>query len=79
MAATVLTFKNYRFYFFSREEKRKHVHVSCENGEAKFWLEPKLKLATNYNLSTKQLRELELYIRNKQDEIIKKWKQHFGD
>src|SRR2546422_3979017 len=30
----------FRFFFFSKEERRKHVHVSCGDGEAKFWLEP---------------------------------------
>ncbi|NJN37011.1 MAG: DUF4160 domain-containing protein [Nitrospiraceae bacterium] len=29
----------FRFYFFSREEARMHVHVYCDRGEAKFWLE----------------------------------------
>jgi hypothetical protein len=35
----------YRFYFFSREELRMHVHVQCPDGEAKFWLEPVISLA----------------------------------
>ena len=35
----------FRFYFFSREEPRMHVHVSCGNAEAKFWLEPTVALA----------------------------------
>lgn len=25
-----------------------HVHISCPNGEAKFWLEPMVVLAQNY-------------------------------
>ena len=28
-----------------------HVHVYCENGEAKFWLDPEIELARNYRLS----------------------------
>ncbi len=36
-----------------------HVHTSHPNGEAKFWLEPELKLATSIGLSTKQLKEAE--------------------
>lgn len=28
-----------------------HVHVMCESGEAKFWLEPEIELANNFNLS----------------------------
>jgi hypothetical protein len=30
----------FRFFFFSREEDRLHIHQSAE-GEAKFWVEPK--------------------------------------
>ncbi|MEI6153086.1 MAG: DUF4160 domain-containing protein [Deltaproteobacteria bacterium] len=37
--------KGYRFYFLSNEEDRIHIHVTCENGEAKFWLEPIVSLA----------------------------------
>jgi len=37
-----------RFYFFSREEPRLHVHVQGQRGEAKFWLEPSVELAQNF-------------------------------
>ena len=40
MSPTVLRYKHYRFFFFSREETRKHVHVVSPEGEAKFWWEP---------------------------------------
>jgi hypothetical protein len=36
MSPTVFRWKGYRFFFFSREEERKHVHVTCADGEAKF-------------------------------------------
>jgi Domain of unknown function (DUF4160) len=45
MIPTVLRYKGYRFFFFSREEDRGHVHVHCADGEAKFWLEPEIELA----------------------------------
>ena len=32
---TVFREGEFRFYFFSREETRKHIHVSSANGEAK--------------------------------------------
>jgi hypothetical protein len=58
MSPTVLRVKRYRFFFFSREEERAHVHVTCPDGEAKFWLEPIVALHQSFGLSTKQLREL---------------------
>ncbi len=49
MSPTVLRHGPYRFFFFSREEPRIHVHVT--------WLEPEIALAYNHKLSRKQLRE----------------------
>ena len=40
---TILRIKDYRFFFFSREELRKHVHIQSQKGEAKFWLEPQIE------------------------------------
>ena len=48
MSPTIFRYKNYRFFFFSREEERKHVHVYSPKGEAKFWIEPSVALAQNY-------------------------------
>jgi len=45
MSPTVFREKGYRFFFFSREESRMHVHVVSGDGEAKFWLEPDLELS----------------------------------
>jgi hypothetical protein len=44
MSPTVFKFKGYRFFFFSREEERMHIHVECSDGEAKFWLVPEIEL-----------------------------------
>jgi len=45
MSPTVLHVRGYRFYFFSREEARPHVHVQHATGEAKLWLEPTIEVA----------------------------------
>jgi hypothetical protein len=47
VSLTIFRYRSYRFYFFSREEARMHVHVISPGGEAKFWLEPKIELAVN--------------------------------
>jgi hypothetical protein len=51
MSPTVLRVRGYRFYFFSREEARPHVHVQHVTGEAKIWLDPRIELAHNYGLT----------------------------
>lgn len=78
MSPTVFRYKGYRFFFFSREEKRMHVHVSCAGGEAKFWLEPLVALADSYGLTPKQLKEAQKVVEEKNREITKSWKEHFG-
>ena len=58
MSPTVFREDGYRFFFFSREEERMHVHVVSGDGEAKFSLEPEIELAKNYNYSRKQSNHL---------------------
>ena len=54
-----------------------HVHVTCGDGEAKFWLEPEIELAQNYGLSDKQISETMSEVRGRRDEIEHSWNQHF--
>ncbi|MGP9764590.1 DUF4160 domain-containing protein [Halomonas sp. AOP13-D3-9] len=78
MSPTVFREKGYRFFFFSREESRIHVHVVSGDGEAKFWLEPDLELAKNYGYNRQQLKEIESLVEDHRDELVSAWKQHFG-
>ena len=68
----------FRFFFFSREEVRVHVHVYHEEGEAKFWLEPTIELAQNYGLSRRRVTAALTLIRRHEDEIRIAWEDHFG-
>ncbi|MBI9020001.1 MAG: DUF4160 domain-containing protein [Verrucomicrobia bacterium] len=79
MSPTVIRWKNYRFFFFSREEERMHIHVFCEDGEAKFWLNPSVELAKNYHLSDRQLSEIRTVIEERKDEISDAWHKHFSN
>ena len=77
MSPTILREGPYRFYFFSREEPRMHVHVHGPRGEAKFWLEPNISLAVNSGLSTQQINVVLRVIEEHENEIRKAWKAHF--
>jgi len=77
MSPTVFRYKNYRFFFFSREEARIHVHIESSEGEAKFWLEPVVALATASGLTKRQLNEIQKVIKDRKDEITKAWRTHF--
>ena len=78
MSPTVFRERGYRFYFFSREEPRMHVHVMSGQGEAKYWLEPQLELAKNHRLTRAELREIEQIIEAHFDELKAAWNAHFG-
>ena len=78
MGPTVFREDGFRFYFFSREEPRMHVHVQCADGEAKYWLEPKIELAHNYGLSDRQLRSAQALIEAHENVIRSSWVAHFG-
>lgn len=78
MSPTVFREDGYRFYFFSREEPRMHLHVHSADGEAKFWLEPQIELAQNLALNDRQLRAVRSLIEAHYDEILAAWTRHFG-
>ncbi|MGL4649749.1 MAG: DUF4160 domain-containing protein [Caldilineaceae bacterium] len=51
MSPTIHRERGFRFFFFSREENRPHIHVQSERGEAKIWLEPAVEAADVFGLS----------------------------
>jgi hypothetical protein len=77
VSPTVLRIKGFRFYFFSREERRAHVHVQHADGEAKFWIEPETELAANFGLRPKRLATAQRLIEEHLDEIRRAWAKHF--
>ena len=77
MSPTVFREGGYRFYFFSREETRMHVHVQSQNGEAKFWLEPILELAQSAGLTKHEINEAFRLVQEHQNEVRSAWLKHF--
>lgn len=78
MSPTVFRHGPYRFFFFSREEERMHVHVYSPEGEAKFWLEPEISIANNYRFRSGQLSLLRKLVEEHRDELTEAWNRHFG-
>ncbi|MEE9464940.1 MAG: DUF4160 domain-containing protein [Candidatus Neomarinimicrobiota bacterium] len=54
-----------------------HIHVHCSDGEAKYWLEPEIKLARNYHLTRQQLKQIEQLIKEHFHEFTHAWGEHF--
>jgi hypothetical protein len=78
MSPTVHQAGSFRYFFYSREETRVHVHVSHPDGEAKFWLSPDVSLAENRSLSPRQLRTAEHFVKNNQSELKDAWRTYFS-
>jgi len=77
MSPTVFREGGYRFYFFSREEPRMHVHVQGQNGEAKFWLTPTVEVAQNVGLSRIEIGEALRLVQEHENDIRSAWRKHF--
>jgi TDG/mug DNA glycosylase family protein len=69
----------FRFFFFSREEPRLHIHVSSADGEPKFWLNPSIELARNHGLADLDVRRASEAIQRHEEEIRDAWIRHFGN
>jgi hypothetical protein len=78
MSPTVFREGPFRYYFFSREESRMHVHVMGPSGEAKIWLEPEIALANAIGLSKQEQTHLIAMVKERADEIRADWHRHFG-
>lgn len=78
MSPTIFREGPYRFYFFSREETRIHIHVASGDGEAKFWLSPEIESVEVHRLSQREVAKIATIIRNHEQQIREAWKRHFG-
>jgi hypothetical protein len=77
MSPTVFREGGFRFYFFSREETKMHVHVQAQNGEAKFWLEPAVEVAQSIGLSPREINEARRIVQEHENDIRSAWYAHF--
>jgi hypothetical protein len=77
MSPTIFRAKGLRFFFFSLEEARMHVHVLGEEGEARVWMEPQIEVARARGLSDKTLGFALQQIEEREGEIREAWNRHF--
>ena len=77
MSPTIFREGGFRFYFFSREEPRMHVHVQGQNGEAKFSLEPAIEVAQHTGLSRREISGAQRLVKEHENHIRSAWHKHF--
>ncbi|PIQ44816.1 MAG: hypothetical protein COW04_10985 [Deltaproteobacteria bacterium CG12_big_fil_rev_8_21_14_0_65_43_10] len=55
-----------------------HIHVTSEDGEAKFCLEPILSLSVYHGLNRRKLNEIHKIVEEHKNEIIEAWQKYFS-
>jgi hypothetical protein len=76
----VFRYKGYRFFFYSNEGNPRepmHIHARSAEGEAKFWLNPEVRLAINDGFDARTLRELTQVVEQNADLIERLWNDYF--
>ncbi len=76
--APIFRIGKYRFFFNSREERRRHVHIESPDVSAKFWLEPEIEIAIYYGIPESEFTYLRSIIRERRNDFIEEWDRHFG-
>ena len=77
----VLRHKGFRFFFYSNEGQPLepiHIHVRHGAAEAKFWLNPVVRVAGSYGMNAPTLRELTAVIEQNRRLIEEAWHERFG-
>ena len=70
----------FRFFFYSNEGSPGepcHVHVEHADGEAKVWLEPEIRLAASFGLSSRHLATILSLVHDHEHQILEKWDEYF--
>ena len=74
---TILTIYGFRFFFYSNEESRMHVHVEAQGREIKIWLDT-LEVAQNNGVPQHDVTRILKLVRSYEKVIKKAWISHFG-
>ena len=72
--------EGYRGFFYSNEGSPLepiHIHVEKGQGEAKFWMTPKIKLAESYDMKVSELSRAQKLVMKHRQEILDSWHRHF--
>ena len=78
---TVFRHEGYRFFFYSNEGDPRepvHVHVVKDRSEAKFWVEPEVRLERTAGFEARTLRRLAEVVTVNRERIKEAWHGHFG-
>jgi hypothetical protein len=72
----VLRVAGYKFFFYQADVANEppHVHITKEDNEAKFWLDP-VKVARESRFRKSDLRDIERIIEDNLEFLLNAWKE----
>ncbi len=77
---TIFTWNGYRFFFFANEgmpREPRHIHVRKGEKLAKFWLEPDVKLAMSYDMTSSETSRLMEVVEEQAEQFRREWDEYF--
>jgi len=75
---TILRFGSYRVSFFAADsEEPAHVHVKSGSKEAKYWLQPFVRLAKTNRFRPHELNEIQKVLTANRDLLMEAWNEYF--
>lgn len=75
----VFIWQGWSFLFYSLDRMEPpHVHVMKDRKECKIWL-GSLELAKNKRCTDQELNAIMAVVRERRQEILEKWHEHFGN
>ena len=77
MSPRALWVDGFDFFFYSKEENRRHIHVEKGENYAKIWLEPSIEISYNNGFNSREMRLILQIIKENERIINEKWDQHF--
>lgn len=75
---TLFTVFGFRFLFYSNDHEPIHVHVIKGNTEARFQVQPEVKLLDNRGLKPAELKLAESLVEENKEMIVERWKVFFA-
>ena len=65
-------------FWYSFEERRRHVHAISEEANIKIWLEPEISVAKVVNLSASEVNTILDIVQKRKEDINADWNKHFS-
>jgi len=78
MSPLFLNEKGIRFFTWSKEGLRRHVHATKGQKYCKYWLEPVIELAENRGFKTHELNQIKEIIEKNEKGFNERWSEHFS-